>query len=174
MNNNYIGENIKIYRERLNLTQQQLADKIGKTWEMISRYERGVSSPMNQIDTLANALNTTPSDLLKDIVNGNIGLNFSKVPLFTEIPTNFVFNKSNTYIFYNAPDWILSLDSEIFAMSMNILDGSNGIVYVSPNSEIHLNDIVLIKESDGLKIMSVKSFKDIQVVGKILAQELRY
>ena len=40
MNNKYIGENIKIYRERKKLTQRELGDKIGKTWEMISRYER--------------------------------------------------------------------------------------------------------------------------------------
>lgn len=174
MNSNYIGENIKIYRERLNLTQQQLADKIGKTWEMISRYERGVSSPLNQLESLAQALNTTPADLLKDITNGNVSLNFSKVPLFTEIPNNFVFNKSNTYIYYNAPDWVLSLDSEIFALDMNIIDGSKGIVYVSPNGEVNLNDMVLVKEDNALKIVSIKSFKNITILGKVLAQEVRY
>ena len=40
MKNNYIGENIRTYRARANLTQQQLADKVGVSWEMISRYER--------------------------------------------------------------------------------------------------------------------------------------
>lgn len=65
MNKNYIGENIKVYRERKKMTQRDLGEKIGKTWEMISRYERGVSSPFKQIDSLADALDTNPSDLLK-------------------------------------------------------------------------------------------------------------
>ena len=174
MNNNYIGENIKIYRERQNLTQQQLADKIGKTWEMISRYERGVSSPLNQLESLAKALNTTPSDLLNDITDGSIKMNFSRVPLFITVPSNFVFNKSNTFLFYNAPDWVLSVDPEAFALDMVVIDGSKGIMYVSPNSEINLNDMVLIREDNGLKIESVKTFKGINILGKLLAQEMRY
>jgi len=175
MNNNYIGENIKIYRERQNLTQQQLADKIGKTWEMISRYERGVSSPLNQLESLARALNTNPSDLLNDITDGNIRMNFSRVPLFTDIPRDFVFSKSNTYVYYNAPDWILSIDPKAFALDMGVIDGSKGIVYISPNTEVHLNDVVLIKgEENHLKIESIKTFKGIDILGKVLAQEIRY
>ncbi|MBU1119780.1 helix-turn-helix domain-containing protein [Patescibacteria group bacterium] len=174
MNNNYIGENIKIYRERQNLTQQQLADKIGKTWEMISRYERGVSSPLNQLESLAKALNTSPSDLLNDITDGNIRMNFSRVPLFTTIPSSFVFNKSNTFLFYNSPDWVLSIDPEAFALDMGVIDNSKGIIYVSPNSEIYLNDLVLIKEENGLRIESVKTFKGIDILGKVLAKEVRY
>ncbi len=174
MNNNYIGENIKIYRERQNLTQQQLADKIGKTWEMISRYERGVSSPLNQLESLAKALKTTPSDLLNDITDGKIRMNFSRVPLFTDIPSNFVFNKSNTYLFYNAPDWVLSIDPEAFALDMGVINNSKGIAYVSPNSEINLSDMVLIKEDNVLKIESIKTFKGIDILGKVLAQEVRY
>jgi len=174
MNNNYIGENIKIYRERQNLTQQQLADKIGKTWEMISRYERGVSSPLNQLESLAKALNTTPSDLLNDITDGSIKMNFSRIPLFTTLPSNFAFNKSNTYVYYNAPDWVLSIDPEAFALDMGIIDESKGVIYISPNSEINLNDMVLIREENGLKIESVKTFKGMIILGKILAQEIRY
>lgn len=174
MNNNYIGENIKIYRERQNLTQQQLADKIGKTWEMISRYERGVSSPLNQLESLAKALNTTPSDLLNDITDGNIKMNFSRVPLFITVPSNFVFNKSNTFLFYNAPDWVLSIDPEAFALDMGIMDGAKGVVYVSPNSEININDMVLIRDNNSLRIENIKTFKGMIILGKVLAQEVRY
>lgn len=172
MNNNYIGENIKIYRERQNLTQQQLADKIGKTWEMISRYERGVSSPMNQLDSLAKALNTTPSELLNDITEKSIKLNFNKVPLFTNISKSF--EKEETYLYYNTPDWILSLDPNTFAIDMKIVDGTNGVVFISPNSEININDMVLVKEGNHLKIIMLKSFNNIDIVGKVLAQEVRY
>jgi len=172
MNNNYIGENIKIYRERQKLTQQQLADKIGKTWEMISRYERGVSSPLNQLDSLAKALNTTPSDLLNDITERGIKLNFNRVPLFTTYVKDF--KKEDTYLYYNTPDWILSLDPEVFAVDMKAIDGSNGVVFVSTNSEININDMVLIREDNLLRVVSLKSFNSLDIVGKVLAQEVRY
>jgi transcriptional regulator with XRE-family HTH domain len=172
MNNNYIGENIKLYRERQNLTQQQLADKIGKTWEMISRYERGVSSPLNQLESLAKALNTTPSDLLNDITEKNIKLNFNKVPLFTNISRSFA--KEDTYLYYNTPDWILSLDPNTFAIDMRVVDDTNGVVFISPNSEININDMVLIREDNHLKIITLKSFNDTDIIGKVLAQEVRY
>ena len=172
MNNNYIGENIKIYRERLKLTQQQLADKIGKTWEMISRYERGVSSPLNQLDPLARALNTTPSDLLNDITDGNIKMNFSRVPLFTEITK--ILKKEDTYLYYNAPDWILSLDPKSFAVDMKIVDGTNGIAFISPNTETNINDTILVREDNLLKVIILKSFSNIDIVGKVLAKEIRF
>lgn len=173
MNKNYIGENIRIYRERRNLTQQQLADKIGKTWEMISRYERGVSSPLNQIDLLAHALNITPADLLKDITTDS-STSFTRIPLFESVPTEFNFKKSNTYLYYNAPDWVVNADPEVFAINMSLLGNSNGILYVSPNSNVELNDQVILRENDNLMFTSLTSFKNVEIIGKVLAQEVRY
>ena len=66
MDFNYIGENIKIYRKRKKLTQQELGERIGKTWEMISRYERGISSPLNQLQNIADTLEIDPISLMRD------------------------------------------------------------------------------------------------------------
>jgi transcriptional regulator with XRE-family HTH domain len=174
MNNNYIGENIKIYRERLNLTQQQLADKIGKTWEMISRYERGASSPLNQLHLLAQALKVSPADLLRDITEASdISQSFNRI-LFNLIPQNFNFKKSNTYLYYNAPDWISGVDPEAFAIDMSLVGNSKGLLYISPNSEVNLNDLVVVKEDNSLKLVNLNSFKDIDIIGKVLAQEVRF
>ncbi|HNW33178.1 MAG TPA: helix-turn-helix transcriptional regulator, partial [Candidatus Dojkabacteria bacterium] len=65
MEQNYIGENIRIYRERANLTQQQLADKVGITWEMISRYERNESLPFRKLDGISKALDVPKSQLVE-------------------------------------------------------------------------------------------------------------
>lgn len=173
MNKNYIGENIRIYRERKNLTQQQLADKIGKTWEMISRYERGVSSPINQIDILAHALGITPADLLKDITVDS-STSFTRIPLFEDIPSGYNFKKSNTYIYYNAPDWIVNADSDVFAINASLVSNQNGVLYISPNHTINLNDMVLLRESGNLMVTNLKSFQGVEVIGKVLAEEIRY
>ncbi|GEM_PF-5542001 len=51
-----IGEKIKILRRQKGISQQELAERIGVTWEMISRYERGKSSPLQKLEEISNAL----------------------------------------------------------------------------------------------------------------------
>ena len=84
MKQDYIGENIRIYRERAHLTQQELADKIGVSWEMISRYERSASSPLKKIGAIANALNVYMSTLLEKHIPERLYRMEYKLPLFTE------------------------------------------------------------------------------------------
>ena len=61
-----IGRKIKQQREAQNLTQQMLADKIGVSWEMISRYERGSSSPFTKIIDISDVLGVPISNLIDD------------------------------------------------------------------------------------------------------------
>ncbi|MGI5898099.1 MAG: helix-turn-helix domain-containing protein [Candidatus Dojkabacteria bacterium] len=180
MKDNYIGENIKIYRERRKLTQQELADKIGKTWEMISRYERGLSSPMNQLTTLADALDIHPALLLKE--HTDISTN-NRIPLFVEIPKSFT--KKDTFHFYSAPDWIIQNDEDSFIIDSKIIERNNvpdfenkGYLYISPNNEIKEDDFILVSSSDKLLIEKFKNYSKKQkskdeIIGKIVAQEIR-
>ena len=64
MNLKEIGRRIRHYRLLRGLTQEELAKKIGVSWEMVSRYENGRSDPTNRIVFIANALNTSPNILL--------------------------------------------------------------------------------------------------------------
>lgn len=180
MKDNYIGENIKIYRLKKRLTQQELADKIGKTWEMISRYERGVSSPLNQLDNLAEALDITPSTLLRD-VNDVTSTAVNRVPLFTQMPNSF--SKCNTYSFYTCPDWIFQQDQDTFVIDSSMIDAQNaktnglarvGCLYISPNVTISENDFVLTQDQEKLFVKRFsKGMKDV-VIGKVVAQEVRF
>lgn len=67
MNDNFyknLGLNIKKMRMQKNLTQQQLADKVGKGLNFIGKVEVAFSKP--RLDTLidiADALNVTVSEL---------------------------------------------------------------------------------------------------------------
>ena len=38
-----IGENIRKYRKQADLTQEELADKLGVSYQSVSRWENGVS-----------------------------------------------------------------------------------------------------------------------------------
>ncbi|MDD3474512.1 MAG: helix-turn-helix transcriptional regulator [Candidatus Dojkabacteria bacterium] len=167
-----IGENIRKYRNRLNLTQDELADKIGVTWEMISRYERGQSSPMNQLDKLSNALRVSLGDLISDNKIENY-----EVPLFVKIPKNFVFKKENTTIYYSCPKWLIKLDPDVFAIELDIVSknkykyGDSGYIFISPNADIKDSDLVLINDN---KILSIKDSKydGEKAIGKVMMQEI--
>lgn len=56
-------------RTKLNLTQQELATKIGKKQNVISMWERGKSRPkIDAVYRLAKALNCTQDDILSCFV----------------------------------------------------------------------------------------------------------
>jgi transcriptional regulator with XRE-family HTH domain len=179
MNKNYIGENIRIYRERKDMTQKDLGDKIGKTWEMISRYERGVSSPFKQIDSLADALNVESSELLKKPSENKEYL-LNRVPLFKTIPEDMDFTSTKSYEYYTAPDWMLDRDIQCFVIDSKLVEiqdnrvRENTYLFISPNSKYTSNSIVLKKIDDRLIVDKNFNSKENNVVGKILAQEERF
>jgi len=154
MKNKHIGENIRMYRVRKDLTQRELGDKIGKTWEMISRYETGKSSPMNQLTKLADVLDIHPTDLLRDNQQEVI-YSSNRIPLFTSIPENG------------------DIDMDVFAVDMSIVDGSNGCIFVSTKADIKSGDKVLTYTDGNLEIV-VHRGNSIGLVGKVLAQEVRF
>lgn len=179
MEQNYIGENIRIYRERANLTQQQLADKIGLSWEMISRYERGLSLPLYKLDHLANALNIGKSQLVeKHTPEGYSSLEY-KIPLFVTFPPSNRFHPSQTNYYYVCPEWLLKRDKKCIAIDNSLIEScyeefnKSGVVYISTQVKPDINDLVLIK---GCNCLTTERYKknDNNILGKVLAQEIRY
>lgn len=61
-----IGENIKNRRRDLDMTLEQVADRVGLSRQTLSRYETGVikNIPSDKIELLAKVLDTTPMDLM--------------------------------------------------------------------------------------------------------------
>ena len=66
MNYEEIGYKIKQKRKSLNLTQLDLAERVGLTESSISRYESGkiATMPTSTIKRICNVLNIEPSELL--------------------------------------------------------------------------------------------------------------
>ena len=65
-----LGARIKARRIALDLTQRELAKRIGTTYQQLQQWEKGqVSVKMWAIPPIAKALETTPKTLLWDILN---------------------------------------------------------------------------------------------------------
>ena len=179
MEQNYIGENIRIYRERANLTQQQLADKMGITWEMISRYERYESSPIHKLDCLSKALSVSKSQLLEKHIPEKYNHLEYRVPLFVQYPSSKKFTHLYTSYYYVCPEWVLKEDRECIAIDTSLIESiyeefnKKGIVYISKLIKPELNDYILVKRNNQL-IGEKYCKKDINILGVVLAQEVRY
>ena len=61
---NNIGQNIRMARKQLSMSQEQLAEAIGANRVTISKYENGDYLPsVPALERLADALHTTPEEL---------------------------------------------------------------------------------------------------------------
>ena len=70
MNTNAIGSRISFFRMRANMTQMELAEKLGCTPQHVSAMERGIKTP--KLDTfvaIANVLQVQPNLLLQDVLD---------------------------------------------------------------------------------------------------------
>lgn len=68
-----IGMRVQSYRNRLHLTQEQLAERIDKSIVTVADIERGaVGFSMETLFRLCNALQTTPNDLLLPEADGDM------------------------------------------------------------------------------------------------------
>lgn len=67
------NERLKYYRELNDMSQTELAEKIGVASSTIRRYERGLREPnQTTIIKLAECLNVAPSDFFKDTTSSDV------------------------------------------------------------------------------------------------------
>ncbi len=60
-----VGDRIRKQRERLAITQENLAERIERSWRLVADIERGAAGmSMETLFRLCNALRVTPNDLL--------------------------------------------------------------------------------------------------------------
>lgn len=180
MNRNYIGENIRRYRERSNLTQQQLADKVGVSWEMVSRYERSASSPLKKLEQLSDALQVSKSQLLEEHIPEGGSILDIRVPLFTSIPSPARFQSSQTNYYYSCPEWISKQYSEVIALDSKLTHTNipnfllNGILFVSRDSTPKHGEFYISRGYESLELKRYEGESTENILGKLVAQEVKY
>ena len=68
--NKYVGEKIKYFRNKRNITQDELAEKLGITYQSVSRYETGERKTNNDLlYKISSILNISINDLFPPIDN---------------------------------------------------------------------------------------------------------
>jgi len=190
MESKKLGNAIRTIRRKKGLTQQQLGHKAGVTWEMVSRYERGLSSALPRLEILGKALRTNPAEIyamaynitLADQIESNKVLHISKFEIqnLKEISTLKEFLKAFQKGYsYSTPKWITQLDKDSYLIDSNVIQNLPIIFkntkdfYISPNSIPQNNDYILQIKSGALELNQIKD-KNAIYLGILIANQNRY
>ena len=66
----YVGRRIKLLRKQKHITQKDLAERLGITFQQIQKYEKGLNRlPASRMLSICMALNITPNDLFLDLLS---------------------------------------------------------------------------------------------------------
>lgn len=178
-----IGLRIKHQRLAAEITQKHLAEKIGTTWEMISRYETGKSSPLRKIGQIAEALDIPISKLLGDssLEEGAIPYFRNTIPLINTPFSDLKSALEKTKQFYSAPDWIVHTGTRPFAVEASLIllhtvkIEKNGILYISSEKPASPDDLVLTHDGNSPTIQPYSMKKtSAKILGVVLAWEKRF
>jgi len=193
-----IGIQIKKARTEKDFSQEELGEKIGVTWEMISRYENGRSSASRHMSKLANVLEKSVAYFYgqdTDPIKYNVekiasalreqGIGYERksneVILVDDVSIlGFERSLKLTRQYYNAPEWLLEKYGNVFALRLNSvlpdsLDTNEGdIGFFSTSLKPVNSDIVLVNSGKVHKLKRFSAKMKEQVLAVLLVQEKRF
>lgn len=197
MNDKKIGIQIKKARAESQLSQSELGKKIGVTWEMISRYENGKSSPRKNLEKIARTLDKPIQyffgveeiplseeikKLSKLLSQKSEELQKSAEVPFIETLENFSLSQALKYTKqgYCCPSWIYTRFSDVFSYLLDEVEsdvvgiGSLDVGYFSQDVRPRIGDFVLIKDKKSVRIEKYSTTIKKKVLSVLLAIEKRY
>lgn len=135
-----IGKNIKRLRENADMSQEQLANRIGKTRSAVSQYEAGKIVPrMGVIEDIAAVFSISKTE----IIGGRIGSTFVPVPLYGRVAAGTPIEMLKVDDVKEAPARFVEDDPGAYlvrvcgnSMNRDIHDGNYALVspkYTEPN-----------------------------------------
>ena len=197
MDDTKIGIQIKKARAEAQQTQADLGNKIGVTWEMISRYENGKSSSRKNLDSIAEVLGkpiqyffgveeVPIQDEIKRLTSLLIRKSTdlqrgSDLPLI-ETLNGFTLKKALelTNQSYSCPAWIFSNFKKIFALKLDdiasdiVSIGRGDIGFFTQDRKSQIGDHILIKQDSRFQIIKESKGNKKKAYAVLLAVEKRY
>lgn len=197
MDDKQIGIQIKKARAEAQLTQSELGKKIGVTWEMVSRYENGKSSPRKNLEIIARTLGK-PIQYFFGVEDMPITDEIKRLSKLlsergkelepeTEVPfveslkgLSLVQALMATESTYNCPKWISINYSDVFALKLGFVRStevsivSSDVGFFVKGVKPKVGNLVLVKGRNGLTVEKcAKNYKR-NPLALLVAVEKRY
>lgn len=142
MNSEKIGKFIKEIRKKNNLTQKELADKYGVTYQAVSKWERGINLPdISLIREISKDFNLSVEDILDgEIVNKNNKEKKDKTLIITSIFFIIIVILIITFIFLQK-DNNNSFEFKTISSTCNDFNVTGSLAYNKDKSSIYISQI---------------------------------
>ncbi len=196
MNVKKIGRKIKQARVEAGLSQAALGEKIGVTWEMISRYENGRSSPHKYLEEMSEILHkplvyfvddetyfrqSELGDKVNDVMMGySSGVSYM-APLFdTYEEFQQEGAQSTRSLRYVVPAWVAQKFRKVFVFRTNDIDVSeiglsaSDVLIATADFEDNDGKYCLYYEKTKRKMYVSKENKSGTCLGKLIYAEKRF
>lgn len=168
------GERIKELREKFEMTQEQLANKLGTTKQAVFKYENGIVTniPSDKIERMADIFNVTPSYILDWDDTANWKPN--RIKVYGSVPAGVPIEAVEDVLDWeDVPmDWVATGDKYIGlkvkgdSMYPKYIDGDTVIVKLQPDCESGQDAVVyvngydatlkkVIKQQDGIMLQPI-------------------
>jgi len=201
MDDRQIGKQIKKARTDKGLSQEALGEKLGVTWEMVSRYENGRSSARKYLAELSQVLEKPIAYFFgveEDVIEYNIekiasalkekGVGYdkssqNKVTLIDNFSIlGFEKSLKLTRQYYSAPEWVIEKYHDVFALRLESLTTETGVLeinkgdvgFFSPSTESNTGDIVLVQKGNSFRLTKFSTSLKEQVLAVLIIQEKRF
>jgi transcriptional regulator with XRE-family HTH domain len=200
MEDRRIGTQIKKARIEANMSQTQLAEKLGVTWEMVSRYENGRSSAKKHLTKLSQILDKSISyffgvqqefnirhakkiaELLRE--HGVESSDSSRVKILETISSRPLSKQLEfSTLYYPVPSWVIERYGGVFALrlasvsSKKVEYGKEDIAILSSDFENNNAQFKLLQKPSGaleISDRSTNSLRKTKVHAKLIYIERRF
>ncbi len=195
-----IGVQIKKARLEKRLSQEELGERLGVTWEMISRYENGRSSARKYLTQLAEILDKPISyffgiseksityevdQIVEKLRERGIGYNSSnenKIILIDDFSIlGFERSLKLTRKYYSVPEWLVEKYTGLFALRLSSLQDTadlniemRDVGFFSKDELPQKGDYVLIQDGRFFKLIKYTPKLQQKVLAILLVQEKRF
>ena len=157
MKSNFLGNNIRYLRKKLNMSQEDLSSKLGyKSFSSVQKWESGIADPtFKTVERIANLFGVSMNDLTTKDLNAPLSFTDNKskgikIPVLGEVAAGIPIEAIEDVIDYEEISEDMAKRGEFFGLRINgdsmlpmIYKGDIVIVRQQPDAET--GDVVIVR-----------------------------
>lgn len=173
MKSNFLGNNIRYLRKKMNMSQEDLSDKLGyKSFSSVQKWESGIADPtFKTVEKIADVFGVSMNDLTTKDLNAPLSFNDTKsrgvrIPVLGEVAAGIPIEAVEDIIDYEEISEDMAKRGEFFGLRINgdsmlprICKGDVVIVRQQPDAET--GDTVIVRiNGDSATCKKLRKYAD--------------
>lgn len=157
MKSNFLGNNIRYLRKKLNMSQEDLSSKLGyKSFSSVQKWESGIADPtFKTVERIANLFGVSMNDLTTKDLNAPLSFTDNKskgikIPVLGEVAAGIPIEAIEDVIDYEEISEDMAKRGEFFGLRINgdsmlPMIYKNDVVIVRQQPDAETGDVVIVR-----------------------------